>query len=147
MGPVALAIHTVLAGSETLTDILTGGIYTKTLDRDDTPDAFDSNGRALPAASVRDLGEDTDPTGKDTAFGGFPQVWFQADATDAGRAAIESAWEIARALIPRQVAGPNGTGAEVKVIGRVAVDDQVSIPGVVVGMMRLQVAGLWAVGN
>jgi hypothetical protein len=147
MATAAASIHALLAGSTALTDVLTGGVHTRTLDREGTPTAFDDNGRPLPAAVVRDLGEDADPTGKDTAFAGFPQVWFQAPATDAGRAAIESAWEIARSLIPAQVAGPNGTGAAVKVVGRVAVDDDPAIPGVVIAMLRLQVAGLWAAGR
>jgi hypothetical protein len=146
MGPVASAVYAALAGAPSLTAVLTGGVHPTRLTREGTPAAFDAFGRPLPAAAVIDRGEDHDPGGKETAFGGFPQVWFQAEATDDGRAAVEAAWEIARTTIPRHVTGPNGTGAGVKVVGRVAVDDDPVIPGLVVGMMRLQVDGLWAVG-
>jgi hypothetical protein len=144
MGPVATAVYDLLAGSPDLTGVLTGGVYPVTIDRAATPAAFDEVGRPLPAATVRDRGEDADALGIDGAFLGFPQVWFQAPATDAGRAAVEAAWGIARGLLHRtQVTGPNGTGAALSVVGRVAVDDDPQIPGVVVGMLRLQAAGLW----
>jgi hypothetical protein len=146
MGPVATAVYAALSASQDLADVLTGGVHPTRLTREDTPGAFTETGRPLPAAAVIDRGEDHDPNGKETAFGGFPQVWFQAEATADGRAAVVTAWELARALIPRQVTGPDGTGAGVNVIGRVAVDNDPVIPGVVVGMMRLQADGLWAVG-
>lgn len=146
MGPVATAIYTTLSGSDTLGAVLTGGIWPVVLDREKTPGAFDDVGGPLPAAVVRDQGEDADPAGIDTAFAGFPQVWFQAAATDDGRAAVDAAWEIARGLLHRtRVTGPNGTGASLAVVGRVAVDDDPAMPGLVVGMLRLQAAGLWGV--
>lgn len=143
MGPIATAVYDALRNDAGLGAVLTGGVYDRTLDRYGTPAAFDEVGRQLPAAVVRDPGEDADGSGVRAAFAGFPQVWFQAEATDAGRAAVETAWGLAYALIPRRVAGPNGTGATLAVAGRVAVDDDPAIPGVVVGMMRLAASGLW----
>jgi hypothetical protein len=145
MGPVATAIFNTLTGDAPLMAVLSGGIYDQEIDRKETPDAFTDVGAPLPAARVKAGDEGFDPFGIETAFASFPQVWFQATADDDGRDALEDAWELTRALLHgKQVTGPNGTGARLSVIGRVNVEKDPSALKMVSTMMRLQVAGLWA---
>lgn len=143
----AIAAELVRAGS-TLDDVLTGGVWKRPLLRTGpgaTAAAFDSTGRVKPSAVVPDRGENADDSGPPQAFLAGPEVWCYAPATDAGKAAIESAFALIRPLLDgTTVDGASGTGAGLRVVGRQGVGDDPVIAGAVVDVLRFQADGLWS---
>lgn len=156
---VASRIHSRLTSDLALTALLPGGIYTRPIKRgslDDagrlvppgaTPDAFDSvnpSSRPRPSAVVMDGDDNADPLGPGGSFHEFPWVYFYAPPHDSGKDTIATAWDQAYSrLHDWRFATANGTGAHVRVIGRLATRDDPDDSTRVVGGMRLQVTGLW----
>ena len=128
---------------------LTGGVYTRDIKRTGdgrTPDAFAPTEpwQQRPAAVVVDGTDERDPLGPDTSNHSFPWVYFYAPPTESGKATIANAFTEAYALLHNwHFATDNGTGAEVKVISRLAVLDDPGDANRKMGGMRLQVTSLW----
>ena len=111
------AIYTLLSADATLVAILTGGIYhkrdmtTEGIDRDGTPDAFDTIGLLKPCLVVSGRGniptnQLADPATQYTTTSQVVELWFYADR-DAGLDTLESATERVYALLQ----GKKVTGA------------------------------------
>lgn len=147
----ARALYGRLSASSALLAVATGLVWDRPLERrgpKETKAAFAATPphRQLPAVVVPDGGEDADPGGPSTAFFAFPLVWFYADddPNGTGRQALESAVAIARSdLQGWTFTTSNGTGVEVKVIGRFGVRTDPTDSDRLVDYLRLQADGLW----
>jgi hypothetical protein len=147
----ARALYSRLGSSSALLSIAVGGVWDKPITRlgpQATPEAFASTPphRQLPAISIPDNGEEFDPLGPSTAFYAFPQVWFYADddPNGLGRQALELA--VARARIDLHgwtYDTTNGTGVEVRVIGRFGIRTDPTDDNRLIDYLRLQADGLW----
>lgn len=156
MASVQDRIQARLAGSAELGALLVGGVYKRPLKRGAldaagrvvppgaTPNAF-AGAYPKPAAVVIDRGEQLAALFPvDSAVLGFPEVWLYARATDAGKQQLQTAWDLCYGLLHRwRFPGPNNTGFEATVVGRLGITDDPALDGAVVDRMRLQVAGLW----
>jgi hypothetical protein len=138
-----------LSGDGTVSGLLPGGIYTRELKAPGTPGAtpaaFDVDGDPIAAAVIKDGTDEGTAFGPDGSFDSFPFIYIYAPPHENGKATIANAWDaMFSALHKWKFATGNGTGAEVRVIGRLAIlDDPDESTDRVMGGMRLQVTGLW----
>ena len=144
---VITTIATLMSEDTTLSGILTGGVYTRSLKRNPpgaTAEAFSASGQIIPSAVVKDQGDNADDAGPIEAFSSFPQIWLYAPTTATGRAAIENAFlRIFSLLHARSIDGLAGAGVGLRVIGRQGINDDPVLPATLVDMVRLQADGLW----
>jgi hypothetical protein len=146
---IAATIQSRLSADSGVTTLLTGGVYDHPLKREGdgaTPNAFAPTFpyQPRPAAVVVDGSDEQEAFGPDGSFSSYPWVYFYAAPTQTGKDTIANAWESAfSSLHNYRFATGNGTGAQIKVIGRLATLDDPEVTDRVMGGMRLQVTGLW----
>jgi hypothetical protein len=154
---VAKLIQSAIEDDPDLMSLLTGGVYTRPIARDmspdpldptqgATPDAFDTFGRIKPCISIRHETEEANTQGPPGGMWTFPMLFIRTQPKDSEKAKLEQIFIlIRRALHKKHIAMPTGTGGTMRVAGRMGPIDDIAIQGAVVMSVQLQIDGVWEV--
>lgn len=139
--------------------ILTGGVWTRPIVRDQspdpndptrgsTPDAFETIQpyRIKPCLSIAEGTQDKNSSGVPGAMFGFPTLWLRSQPKDTEKAKLEDVFlRLKRLFDAKPLPMPSGAGCIVSMAGRMGPIDDPVISGAVVMMVRLQIDGIWEV--
>lgn len=157
---VSKTIQTLIIADGGIMSILTGGVHTRPIVRDQkrdsndpmigsTPEAFEQDPpyRIKPNISIEEGTATVDSGGPPSGMWQFPVLWMRSQPKDTEKAKLEDVFNRLLALFGtasgKMIQMPSGSGANIRIVGRLGPIDDRTISGAVVMMVRCQVSGVW----
>lgn len=157
---VSKVIQALIVADAGIMALLTGGVHTRPIVRDQkndpldpmvgsTPEAFETDPpyRIKPNMSIEEGSAHRNSGGPRGAMWQFPTLWLRSQPKDTEKAKLEDVFVRLLAIFGtangKLVLMPSGSGGSIKVVERLGPIDDRTISGAIVMMVRCQLDGVW----